>query len=203
MEAVRGALVDSDVVLVVTDLFSTPIPDDVMFRRIVQSDKVKIVVINKVDLADRVNLGKSNNGSSSGSGDDNNGQLYHTKGGGTSSQGDNDIDGEEQLFKRTVTVAQAVQNWREILPDALAIVPITASNGGNDVGVIALRTLLMGGPDVPAAFRDLGRPLSGMFRPGVKFISNEEAKGIIPYGPPLYDSDTLTDRSERYVSVLF
>ena len=70
------------------------------------------------------------------------------------------------------------------------------------MGVVALRTLLMGGPDVPAAFRDLGRPIQGMFQPGVKFLSNEEARSIIPFGPPLYDSETLTDRSERYVPLV-
>ena len=72
-----------------------------------------------------------------------------------------------------------------------------ASNDSKDVGVVALRTLLFGGPDVPAAFRDLGRPIPGMFKPGVKFIDDEEASKIIPKSPPLYDPDTLTDRTER------
>eukprot|EP00551_Chaetoceros_affinis_P004305 CAMPEP_0203668320 /NCGR_PEP_ID=MMETSP0090-20130426/4974_1 /ASSEMBLY_ACC=CAM_ASM_001088 /TAXON_ID=426623 /ORGANISM="Chaetoceros affinis, Strain CCMP159" /LENGTH=523 /DNA_ID=CAMNT_0050532721 /DNA_START=91 /DNA_END=1662 /DNA_ORIENTATION=+ len=206
MEAVKGALVDSDVILVVTDLFSTPIPDDVTFARIKESDKVKIVVINKIDLVDRVNVGKSGDDDDDDDGNGNNNsnnknnvQLYHKKTSSKEDKGDNDGEEEEKRYKRTVTVAQAVQNWREILPDALAIIPLTASAGGKDVGVVALRTLLMGGPDVPAAFRDLGRPLDGMFKDkGVMFLSNEEARGIIPYGPPLYDEDTLTDRSERF-----
>ena len=178
MEAVKGAFSNSDVILVVTDLFSTPIPDDVLFQKINASKKKKIVVINKIDLAEKVNVGADNQ------------QKFHSSNAGEEEE-------DEILYKRTVTVAEAVQNWRSLVPDALAIIPLTASNGGDDVGVIALRTLLMGGPDVPKVFRDLGRPLQGMFQPGIKFIENDEARAIIPSGPPLYDPETLTDRTER------
>lgn len=181
MEAVKGAFYDSDVILIVTDLFSTPIPDDILFQRIVTSKKKKIVVINKIDLADKINNIDSNN------------NQYHN-------HKNDDISGnidEEKLYKRTISVAEAVMNWRELVPDALAIIPMAASNGGDDYGVIALRTLLLGGPDVPKAFRDLGRPLRGMFLPGVMSIENNEARDIIPLDPPLYDLETLTDRSER------
>jgi GTP-binding protein Era len=37
-----------------------------------------------------------------------------------------------------------------------------------------------------------------MFREGVKFISNQESRSLLPVGPPLYDEDALTDRSERF-----
>lgn len=177
MEAVQGAFRDSDVILVVTDLFSTPIPDDDLFQKLKQSDKKKIVVINKVDLVDKVN------------------PDVKVK------DEDRVVEGnasDETTYKRTVTVADAVANWRELVPDALAVIPVSASNGSRDVGVLALRSLLLGGPDVPAAFRDLGRPVAGMFLPGVKFIDNEGACRIIPKGPPLYDYDTLTDRTERF-----
>lgn len=183
MEAVKGSFHDSDVILIVTDLFSTPIPDDILFQRIAASNKKKIVVVNKIDLADKVNPNP-----------DGGEQQYHNKKGDKKSERGED---DEPLYKRTVSVAEAVNNWRELVPDAIAIVPMIASNGSNDSGVVALRTLLLGGPDVPSAFRNLGRPLDGMFESGVKFIENNEAKSIIPLGPPLYDADTLTDRTER------
>lgn len=176
MEAVAGAFRDADVVLVITDMFSTPIPDDELFRKLNLCDKKKIVVINKIDLADKVNKDASKDG-----------DQFHNS------------DGEdpEQLYRRTVTVEDAVGNWRNLVPDALAIIPCSAMNGFDDVGVTALRTLLCGGPDVGKAFRDLGRPIPGMFLPGVKFIDDETALDLIPISPPLYDPDTLTDRNER------
>ena len=54
MEAVKGALKDSDVFLVVTDMFSTPIPNDEIFRRLSQTNKPVLVVVNKIDLEGRV-----------------------------------------------------------------------------------------------------------------------------------------------------
>ena len=60
-----------------------------------------------------------------------------------------------------------------------------------------LRKLLLGGNDLPAAIRNLGRPVPGMFRPGVKFLTDEDAKSLLPKGPPLYDEELLTDRTER------
>ena len=164
MEAVKGTLKSSEVLLVVTDLFSTPIPDDNLFAKLQKSNRPTIVVINKVDLADKVNPNSD----------------------------ENDEAG------RTITVFDAVARWRELLPNAMAIIPACASRGPDDVGVKAIRQLLTGGPDVPAAIRDLGRPIPGMFKEGVQFISNEEAKRILPVSPPLYDEDTLTDRSERF-----
>lgn len=175
MEAVQGAFKDSDVILIITDVFSTPIPDDNLFRKLNLADKRKIVIINKIDLADKA----SNNPNAP--------QKYHNV----------DDEDAEIMYKRTVTVEDAVQNWRELVPDALAIIPIIASNGPDDVGVKTLKTLLYGGPDVPAAFRHLGRPIPGMFLPDVKYIDDESASKIIPKGPPLYDPDTLTDRTER------
>lgn len=50
----KGAFQDSDVILLVTDLFSTPIPDDVLFQKIIDinsgknASKTVIVLINKV-----------------------------------------------------------------------------------------------------------------------------------------------------------
>jgi GTP-binding protein Era len=180
MEAVQGAFRDSDVILVVTDLFSTPIADDSLFEKLKKSNKKKIVVINKIDLADKVNRNVETDG------DVRNDISIKIE------QGDDSFS-----YEKTLTVQDAVSRWRELLPDAIAIIPMIASNGPRDVGVVALRKLLMGGPDVPAAFRDLGKPLVGMYLPGVKFVDDEVAHGIIPKSPPLYDCDTLTDRTER------
>lgn len=174
MEAVKGAFRVSDVVLVVTDLFSTPIPDDELFNKLQLSNVKKIVCINKVDLVDKV--GSVLN------------QQYH----------DDSNDEDSRRYKRTITVADAILNWRELVPDAVAIIPISTAAGSTDVGVTALRTLLLGGPDVPKSFRDLGRPLDGMFLPGISSISDEEASKLIPISPPLYAPETLTDKSERY-----
>lgn len=171
MEAVKGAFVDSDVILVVTDLFGTVIPDDVMFQKLVQTDRKIIVAVNKVDLAERV---------------------------GEDDPEEATVDEAELRYKRTVRISSAVQKWRKLLPQAIAVIPLTASNGGDDPGVVALRTLLLGGKDVPKAFRDLGRPVEGMFPDGKRTITDEEALGIIPEGPPLYGEDALTDRSERF-----
>jgi GTPase len=183
MEAVIGAFHDADVLLVVTDLFSTPIPDDELFQRVQASRKPKIVCINKVDLAQRVNATASS----------------------------------ESNPDRTVTVEAAVALWRRLVPDAVAILPMSAgeadngkeagaSSAGRDAGgpdnpgVVALRRILTGGPDVPAAIRDLGRPISGMFPPGVQFVTDEQARALLPKSPPLYDTEALTDRPERFIA---
>ena len=174
MEAVQGAFRSADVILVITDMFSTPILDDELFRKLNLSDKKKIVIINKIDLAEKVNPRKAS-------------PKYHNA----------DDEEAEHLYVRTITVEDAVQNWRNLVPDATAIIPLSASEGPENVGVVALRTLLFGGPDVPASFRALGRPIPGMFKPGVQFLDNDAAKKVIPISPPLYDPDTLTDRTER------
>lgn len=179
MEAVKGAFRDSDVILVVTDMFSTPIPDDDLFRKLNLSEKKKIVCINKIDLAEKI-------------GSSDNQQRYHGN--------EDEFEEEGNRYKRTLNVDEAVLNWRELVPDAVAIIPMSAHEGSANPGVTALRTLLLGGPDVPKAFRDLGRPLEGMFLPDQKTINDSEAFKLIPMSPPLYDPDTLTDKTERYVN---
>jgi GTP-binding protein Era len=164
MEAVVGAFHDADALLVVTDLFSTPIPDDDLFAKVQRSQKPTIVVVNKIDLASKVNATSA------------------------------------EVGDKTVTVEQAVARWRELLPNALAILPCSASDGPDDPGVVALRRLLAGGPDLPAALRDLGRPVPGMFQPNVNFLTDEQAQAILPLSPPLYDEDVLTDRTERFIA---
>jgi GTP-binding protein Era len=164
MEAVMGAFHDADVLLVVTDLFSTPIPDDDLFGKVQRSEKPIIVVINKVDLADRVNP----------------------------------VSEENQAEGRTVTVEEAVAKWRSLLPQAVAVLPVSASEGVDNVGVAALRKILLGQDGVSEALREMGRPIEGTFPSGVKTVTDEVAKELLPLGPPLYDEDTLTDRPERF-----
>jgi small GTP-binding protein len=164
MEAVMGAFHDADVLLVVTDLFSTPIPDDDLFGKIQRSKKPILVVINKIDLAGHAN------------------------------------PEQNQAEGRTVSVEESVARWRSLLPQAVAILPISASKGPNDMGIDILRRILMGGEDVPAALRNLGRPIMGMFPEGLTTVTDEIAKELLPLGPPLYDVETLTDRSERFFS---
>jgi GTP-binding protein Era len=96
---------------------------------------------------------------------------------------------------------QTIQKWRALLPDAFAILPTCAAAGPDDAGVVALRSILLANDpdvDVAAAVRNLGRPVPGMFADGKPMISNEEARGILPLGPPLYDPDFFTDRTDRF-----
>lgn len=212
MEAVKGAVNSADVLLVVTDLFSTPLPDyDALFQKVQSSRKPVIVAINKVDL-----VGRASSSSSSSS--------VHTASKAKAPKnllGDEIDDDEEEGNEKTLTVPDAVAKWRTLLPEALAIIPLSASQAkataGNpqpssellssspepaqqeqNPGVHLLRQLLVGEGDIPAAIRALGRPIPGMFRPGVQFLTDDDAKTLLPEGPPLYDEDLLTDRTERF-----
>lgn len=168
MEAVVSAFNDADVLLVVTDLFSTPIPDDELFQKVQNSRKPVIVVINKIDLAEKVK---------------------------NETVAVAESPSEQE---RTVNVPDAVQRWRKLLPNAVAILPLAASTTqSNNTGLIALRKMLLGEKDVADALRDMGRPIPGMFRPAVKFITADEAIALLPPSPPLYDAEALTDRPQR------
>lgn len=194
MEAVKGALKDSDVFLVVTDMFSTPIPNDEIFRRLSLSQKPVLVVVNKIDLEGRAQ------------------RPVETP---KDESNDNQNEDEEEEFEKTYTVAEAVAKWRMLLPNALAIIPMTAAPGATPTeksleseteehpGITLLRQILVGSgseekEDIPALFRALGRPIPGMFLNGVKFLTNEDIEGLLPIGPPLYDDEFLSDRSVRF-----
>jgi GTP-binding protein Era len=95
---------------------------------------------------------------------------------------------------------QTIQKWRALLPDAFVILPTCAAAGPDDPGVTALRSILSANDpevDVPAAIRGLGRPVPGMFR-DKPMLSNDDAREILPIGPPLYDPDFFTDRTDRF-----
>lgn len=194
MEAVKGALKDSDVLLVVTDMFSTPIPDDEIFRRLAVTHKPVLVVVNKIDLEGRAQRPVE--------------VPYDEK--------KKEMDQEEEEeFEKTYTVAEAVAKWRALLPNALAIIPLAASGDSSSEdssessftdehpGITLLRQILVGSgndkeDDIPASIRALGRPVPGMFRTGVRTLTNDDARTLLPEGPPLYDDDFLSDRSVRF-----
>jgi GTP-binding protein Era len=50
---------------------------------------------------------------------------------------------------------------------------------------------------VGSAIRGLGRPIPGMFAT-TNMIGNDDAKEILPIGPPLYHPDFFTDRTDRF-----
>jgi GTP-binding protein Era len=188
MEAVTTAFREADVLLVVTDLFSTPIPNDTLFTKVQKSTKPVIVVINKIDLkAQAANVDKQ--ASSSKIADD----------------GDSAMD-KKTSMKKTVSVEEAVALWRQLVPNALLIVPTSAQNGPEDPGVVFLRRLLCGGPNVRDALRNLGRPIHGMFQSSAININdplwNDDTirSYLLPLSPPLYDTDIFTDRTERFVA---
>ena len=193
MESVKGSLTDSDMLLVVTDLFSTPIPNDNVFRRVLQLSQHKpvLVVINKIDLESRVRRPTAN----------------------TDSENSNKDDDDETIGK-TYTVSEAVAQWRSLLPNAIAIIPLSAiavSNNNKSVekenyieehpGISLVRQILIGNSvecDIPSMVRALGRPVEGMFHDGVKFLTNDDVDDFLPIGPPLYDEEFLSDRSVRF-----
>jgi GTPase len=182
MEAVMGAFHDADCLLIVTDVFSTPIPKDALFRKVQTSTKPILVVINKVDLFDGALLNRNNGG------------VNNTL-----------STSYEQNDGRTHSVQDAVARWRSWLPQALLILPLSALSSKtkkdinmNTLGVSILRKVLMGESNIPQALRDLGRPIPGMFPSDLRTISDEIARDLLPLGPPLYESDALTDRSERF-----
>lgn len=112
-------------------------------------------------------------------------------------------DTDESVYTNTpVKAIQTIQKWRSVLPDAFAIIPTCAANGPDDQGVVALRSILLANdPDVNvgAAIRNLGRPVAGMFPANSNGMpTNEEARAILPLGPPLYHADFFTDRTDRF-----
>lgn len=189
MEAVLGAFYDADVLMVVTDVFSTPIPNDVLFSRVQRSQQPVIVVINKIDLL-------SNGPATT--------KKVSAKASDNSNHGIDNDDGDDYGvpdFVKTTSVEEAVARWRILLPNAVAIIPVAASQGGDQVGVQAVRQLLTASADVDASFRNLGRPIPGMFPEANKFfLTQEEAAQLLPISPPLYDTELLTDRPVRFIA---
>ncbi|KAL3810718.1 hypothetical protein ACHAXA_008491 [Cyclostephanos tholiformis] len=204
MDVVRSSVRDADAYLVVTDVYSGDggggglggVDDDEsgmdddggrrvgkdvvgglgigdeMLDRLRESGRPVIVCVNKVDLVD--------------TGEDNDAVV-----------------GDENVNAPT-RVVRSVLGWRSALPNALAILPTCAANGPTDPGIVALRSMLMSNDptiDVGAAIRALGRPVPGMFANDDTLMpSVDECRDIVPVGPPLYQSDFFTDRTDRFCS---
>jgi len=193
MDVVKGAVRDADVFLVVTDVYSgydkeenedtgeeeTVIDETMgigeeMLNKLQTSHRPVIVCVNKVDLAvpkeDRIKR--------------------------------SDEENANWAYNNTpIQAIQTVARWRSVLPDAFAIIPTCAQNGSDDPGVEAIRSILLANDpsiDVGQAIRGLGRPVPGMFRENKMLISDDEAREILPIGPPLYHPDFFTDRTDRF-----
>jgi GTPase Era involved in 16S rRNA processing len=203
MDVVKGAVRDADLFLVVTDVYSGSSSsggdsgstsdentddndnskmdnmqdgnglgiDEDMLNKLRTYGKPVIVCVNKVDLASE----------KVGDGDDKN------------------ANNNNSTPSRAI---QTIQTWRSVLPNAFAILPTCAANGPIDPGVTALRSILLANDpsvDVGSAIRNLGRPVPGMFASNSgAMLSNEQARDIIPLGPPLYHPDFFTDRTDRF-----
>jgi GTPase len=203
MEAVTTAFRDADVLLVVTDLFSTPIPNDQLFTRVQQSKKPVIVVVNKIDLVATKRASTMTTTAATHRSTSNKNQQHEVP----TLPNENSNCIEMDTSSKTYTVDEAVAMWRQLLPNALLIVPTCAQNGPFDSGVVTIRRLLCGGPQISAAIRSLGRPIPGMFAATNMTINdpmwnNDETirSSLLPLSPPLYDTDTYTDRTERFVA---
>ena len=102
---------------------------------------------------------------------------------------------QEKDDEKTYSVEAAVARWRSYIPEAQIILPVSA---GNAVNVDVLRKILLGGEDVPAALRSLGRPIPGMFAGDTKTLTDVQTQKWIPESPGfLYNSEDVSDRSER------
>lgn len=175
MDSVKGSLDRCDIVLVVTDVFGTvPLSDEEpsIISRIKNTKQKVIVVVNKIDIIKEEEDKPASR---------------------RPIELPSDLD--ELLAVRTNDVPSAVAKWRAILPDALCIIPLSAATSKN---VATLTSLLLADNDVPASFRDLGRPVAGMFRKGEKTVTDADARDLLPVAPPLYPFDEITDRSERF-----
>lgn len=103
-------------------------------------------------------------------------------------------EAEQDLIYQTT-----IQKWREALPNAKCILPLSAETSHHNSGFAVLKAILLGQEDLPSLFRNLGKPRAGMFASSSKlWFEPEEVLDYIPSGPPLYDPNSLSDRSERF-----
>mmetsp|Transcript_56995 Transcript_56995/g.121008 ORF Transcript_56995/g.121008 Transcript_56995/m.121008 type:complete len:523 (+) Transcript_56995:26-1594(+) len=181
MEAVRGAARDADVFLVVTDVYSA-------------KEKSETDEDEESAEEDRLGIGEEMLD-----------KLRNSYRPVIVCVNKVDLVADEEdgnAYTNTPAMAvRAVRKWRSVLPDAFAVLPTCAANGPDDPGVVALRSMLLAndpGVDVGSAIRGLGRPIPGMFAADAAMISEEEAREILPAGPPLYHPDFFTDRTDRF-----
>ena len=203
MEAVKGAVRDADLILVMTDLESeynewnvtnanhnqnynqnyndadhyqdsSLTQEDYILTSIQKTNKPIIVIINKCDLASK---------------------LIHSNININTNTNTNPKAAEDILIN------QIIDKWRQLLPKSKMILPCSAKQ--KDIGFQLLQSILLCNNnnhiDLPSLFRQLGKPRPGMFPTTTQmWLSNDQAKELIPLSPPMYPMDTLTDRSERF-----
>lgn len=205
METVKSSFHDADVLLIVTDAYNTPIPSDELFQKVQLSNKPKLVIINKID-------------------------LLQQKQPQTLQQEQQSINGGNVTLSRTSSIEEIIATWRQLTPDAIAILPVSAIRGSNDNGVKLLHHILTNNrKHIMESIRQLGRPIPNMFLPqcycsvttsssgttstseptitrkigGLSYATKDledSLLNIIPISPPLYDIEAYTDRTERFIA---
>ena len=141
MDAVKGAVKDADVFLVVVDVYSglekekkdgddnddddedgtttdgdLGLPEETMMK-LRQAYRPVIVCVNKVDLV----------------ADDDDDDIVELD------NGEKKKSSSSSVYVNTPAKAiQTIQKWRSALPDAFAILPTCAADGPNDPGVVAI-----------------------------------------------------------------
>ena len=185
MDVVNGAVRDADVFLVVTDVYSG--------GKMMMDNNENDVDADADDNLDKMGIGEDMLVRL---------QQCHRPVIVVVNKVDLVAETDESVYTNTpVKAIQTIQKWRSVLPDAFAIIPTCAANGPDDLGVVALRSILSANdPDVNvgAAIRNLGRPVAGMFPANCNMPTNEETRAILPLGPPLYHADFFTDRTDRF-----
>ena len=175
MASVRSSIHAADLLLVVTDVHGT-VPstaDGQVIAALLNTTRPIVILVNKIDLL----------------------PLPPDP-----SLSDSPPPTTETEFydRPTLSAESAIAKWREILPAAVAIIPLSTKTGEN---FEVLTDLLHASPSVPSSFRSLGRPVPGMFADReTTSLSQEEAFALLPANPPMYPADTLTDRSERFIA---
>jgi len=101
--------------------------------------------------------------------------------------------------EQDIALDKTIQKWRSLLPDAKCILPLSAAQNKDHPGFAVLKAILLAQPDLTSHFRNLGKPRKGMF-PSLQqmWLEPDDVWDYIPEGPPLYDANSISDRSERF-----
>jgi small GTP-binding protein len=214
METVKNSFQDADVILIVTDPYSTPIPSDSLFQKVQLSRKPKLVIINKIDLFQKQKKAQQQKQPQQPQ------QSNHRN-----------MTSDSRMMG---SIDEIIYTWRQFLPDAIAVLPVSALQGSKDIGINVLRHILTNDRyHFMESIRQLGRPIPHMFLPQCytptstsEVVSTLAPTGvtakmktqkmtrftysttnmedtvldIIPVSPPLYDIETYTDRTERFIA---
>ena len=126
MDVVNGAVRDADVFLVVTDVYSG--------GKMMMDNNENDVDADADDNLDKMGIGEDMLVRL---------QQCHRPVIVVVNKVDLVADTDESVYTNTpVKAIQTIQKWRSVLPDAFAIIPTCAANGPDDLGVVALRSIL-------------------------------------------------------------